>query len=96
MWDIRKSLLLLSSNELFQIAINVGPVPDKDPSELSSEDAEGCFEYIHARMYSKNLLDTEDSGMGELLALKDAVDELVQSQYSCYLSSCQVSPSSHS
>ncbi|XP_032363237.1 uncharacterized protein LOC116675718 isoform X1 [Etheostoma spectabile] len=80
LWDIRKSLLLLSPNELFQIATNVGPVPDKDSSELSSEDAEGCFEYIHARMYSKNLLDTEDRGLGELLALKDEVDEIVQSR----------------
>ncbi|GLD62657.1 uncharacterized protein AKAME5_001435100 [Lates japonicus] len=70
-WSIRKSLLSLSSNEPFQIAENVGPVPGKNPSELSSGDAEGCFEYIHAFMYSKDLLDSEDSGMGHLLALKD-------------------------
>lgn len=81
-WDIRKSLLSLSSNELFQIASTVGPVPGKDAAELSSADVEGCFEYIHAFMYSKNLLDAEDRGMGELLALKDVVDEVVQSQSS--------------
>lgn len=84
-WDIRKSLLSLSSNELFQIASTVGPVPGKDAAELSSGDAEGCFEYIHAFMYSKNLLDAEDRGMGELLALKDVVDEVVQSQSSVIL-----------
>ncbi|XP_042073634.1 Ig kappa chain V region 3381 [Haplochromis burtoni] len=50
-WDIRKSLLSLSSNELFQIASTVSPVPGKDAAELSSGDAEGCFEYIHAFMY---------------------------------------------
>lgn len=48
-WNIRKSLLSLSSNELFQVAENVGSVPGKDPSELSSGDAEGCFEYIHVQ-----------------------------------------------
>lgn len=84
-WDIRKSLLSLSSNELFQIASTVSPAPGKDAAELSSGDAEGCFEYIHAFMYSKNLLDAEDRGMGELLALKDVVDEVVQSQSSVIL-----------
>ncbi|KAG8004719.1 hypothetical protein GBF38_012795, partial [Nibea albiflora] len=79
-WNIRKSLLSLSSNELFQIAEKVGSVPGRDPSELSSGDAEGCFEYIHAFMYSKDLLDSEDSGMGELLALNDVIEGMVQSQ----------------
>lgn len=63
----------------FQIAANVGAVLGKDPSDLSSGDAEGYFEYIHAFMYSKDLLDSEDSGMGELLALKDVTDDIVQS-----------------
>lgn len=31
-WSIRKSLLSLSSNKLFQIAENVGPVPGKNLS----------------------------------------------------------------
>lgn len=79
-WDIRKMLLSLSSNELFQIASTVGPTSGKDPAELSSGDAEGCFEYIHTFMYSKKLLESEDRGMGELLALKDIVDEIFQSR----------------
>lgn len=77
-WAIRKSLLSLSPNELFQVAENVGSVPGKDPSELLSGDAEVCFEYIHTFMHSKDLLDSEDMDRGELLALKDVVDEMVQ------------------
>lgn len=83
-WDIRKGLLTLSPDQLFQIAANVGPVRGKDPSELSSGDAEGSFEYIgfeyigfeyiSSFMYSEAMLEAEDSGMGELLALKDRVD----------------------
>lgn len=78
-WDIRKSLLSLSPNELFRIATSIGTVPGKDPVELSSDDAEGCFEFIHSLMYSKDLLESEDRGMSELLALKDVVDDVVQS-----------------
>lgn len=78
-WTIRKSLLSLSSDELFQIAKSMGPVPDKDQSMLEVGDEEGCFEYIEAFMYSRPLLDSEDMGMVELLVLKDNVDFVVQS-----------------
>lgn len=78
-WDIRKSLLALSPEQLFQIASNVGPVPGKHPSELTSGDAEGSYEYINSFMYSKAMLEAEDRGMGELLALKDIVDDLLHS-----------------
>lgn len=78
-WDIRKSLLSLSSDELFQIAADVGPVSGRDPSELDKSDAEGCFEHLHNFMYSKQLLEAEDRGMVELLVLKDAVDAVVRS-----------------
>lgn len=61
-WDIRKSLLSLSSDELFLIATNAGPVPGKDPSALDRGDAEGWFEYVSTFMYSKHLLDSEDRG----------------------------------
>lgn len=32
-WDIRKNLLSLSPDELFQIAEQVGAFPGRDPSE---------------------------------------------------------------
>lgn len=68
-WDIRKSLSHV------EIASNVGPVPGKDPSKLSSGDAEGSSEYINSFMYTESMLEAEDKGLGELLALKDIVDE---------------------
>ncbi|CAL9683080.1 unnamed protein product [Knipowitschia caucasica] len=77
-WDIRKGLFALSHDQLFQIASNVGTGPGRDSSELSSGDAEGCFKYISSFMYSKTLLEAEDRGMGDLLALKDIVDELLR------------------
>lgn len=77
-WDIRKNLLSLSPDELFQITEQVGAFPYRDPSELSSGDAEGCFEYISTFVYSKDLTESEDMGMGKLLALKDVVDDIVQ------------------
>ena len=52
-WDIRKGLFTLTSDQLFQIALKVGSVTGKDPSELSSEDAEGSFEYISSFIYSE-------------------------------------------
>lgn len=79
-WEIRKRLLALSPDELFHLAKEVGPVPDKDPSELDSEDAEGCFNYIHEFMYSKHLLESEDTGMAQLLVLNDAIVDAIQSR----------------
>ncbi|XP_013856492.1 uncharacterized protein LOC106512416, partial [Austrofundulus limnaeus] len=76
-WDIRKGLFTLTSDQLFQIASKVGSVTGKDPSKLSREDAEGSFEYINSFIYSDEMLGAEDSGMGELLALKDIVDDLL-------------------
>lgn len=78
-WDIRKSLLALSPEKLFRIVVNIGPVPGKDQAELCSDDPEGCFEFIHAFMYSEKLLEAEDRGMGELLALQDYVNEVTKS-----------------
>ena len=76
-WDIRKSLLALSGEELYQLTKTVGPVSGKEQSELEEGDQEGCFEYINTFMYSKQLLDSEDSGMVDLMILKDAVDDVL-------------------
>ena len=79
-WDIRKSLFTLSAGELFQIAKNVGPVAGQDRPELEEEDQERCFDYISSFMYSKHLLESEDSGMVELLILKDCIDTVIKSR----------------
>lgn len=80
LWDIRKNLLNLPARELFQIAKQISPLPDKDQSLLEEEDPEGCLEYINAFMYSKPLLESEDRGMVDLLVLKDIVDKVTQLQ----------------
>ncbi len=68
-WDIRKSLLTLSAGERLQV---------EDQSELVEGDQEGCYDHINSFMYSKQLLDTEDEGMVQLLMLKDAIDDVVK------------------
>jgi len=77
-WDIRNSLLTLSAGELLQIARAVEPVSGEDQAELVEGDEEGCYDYINSFMYSKQLLDTEDEGMVQLLILKDTIDDVVK------------------
>ena len=77
-WEIRKSLLALSPDELFVVANDVGPAPGESPPVLVREDAEGCFNHINAFMYSKHLLESEDEGMVELLELNDAILKILQ------------------
>ena len=82
-WAIRKSLLTLPADELFQISKALVLVPGMDqscPSHLTAEDEEGCFSYINDYMCSKTLLDLEDAGLGYLLQIKDVVDEIVGSK----------------
>ncbi len=74
MWDIKKTLLTLSVDELFQIAKAVGAVPGMDESRANSTDEEGCFEYICSFMSSGSLLELEDSGMAHLLNLREVID----------------------
>lgn len=78
MWTIKKDLLALSPEELFQIAAALGPVPGLDESSFSSGDEEACFEYITSYMQSKALLESEDRGMAYLLQLKDEIDLTVE------------------
>ncbi len=73
-WDIKKTLLTLSVDELFQIAKSVGAVPGMDESRVNSTDEEGCFEYICSFMSSGSLLELEDSGMAHLLNLREVID----------------------
>ncbi|KAK2832195.1 hypothetical protein Q7C36_015657 [Tachysurus vachellii] len=77
-WDIRKSLLILTGEELLRVAGAVNPVSDVDQSELVGRDQEECYDRINSFMYSKQLLETEDEGMVQLLMLKDAIDDIVK------------------
>lgn len=79
-WEIRKSLFTLSAEELFQIAKGLDPAAVQDQPELQEDDQEGCFDYITSFMYSKHLLELEDSGMVELLMLKDLIDTVIEKQ----------------
>lgn len=79
-WDIRESLLNLAAGELYQVAKSVGPVAGQDQPELDEEDQEGCFEHISSFMYSKHLLESEDSSMVQLLMLKDFIDEVIKNR----------------
>ncbi|KAK2852490.1 hypothetical protein Q7C36_007691 [Tachysurus vachellii] len=77
-WAIKKTLLTLSVDELFQIAKSVGPVPGMDEFRFKLTDEEGCFEYICSFMSSESLLELEDSGMAHLLNLRDLIDIVIQ------------------
>lgn len=79
-WDIKKSLLTLTADELFQLAQRVGPVPGKGPSTLQVGDEYGCFEHVDAFMNSDALIDSEDSGMAVLLELNDTVNDVIQAR----------------
>lgn len=77
-WSIKKDLLNLPADELFQIARSVGPVSEVEPLHLESTDEEDCYEYITSFMGSKTLLESEDTGMAHLLELRDLVDAAIQ------------------
>lgn len=79
-WDIKKSLLTLTADELFQLARSVGPVPGKDASTLQVGEEENCFEHILGFMNSDTLIQSEDSGMAVLLELNDTVSNLILSR----------------
>ncbi|XP_046718415.1 uncharacterized protein LOC124394318 [Silurus meridionalis] len=81
-WTIKKGLLTLSADELFQIAKSLGPVPGVDRSRLAPMDEEACFDYISSFMHSKHLQESEDEGLAHLLELKEVVDVTIQSHVS--------------
>ncbi|XP_051793415.1 uncharacterized protein b3gat1b isoform X1 [Acanthochromis polyacanthus] len=79
-WKIKKSLHMLTVEELFQIVENITPVEDLDPSMVTSGDEESCCEYIYSYMNSKALLDLEDQGFSHLLNLRDVIADLIASR----------------
>lgn len=79
-WGIRQSLLTLSAEELLRVAGAVDPSLDVHQTELKEGDQEVYYDHIHSFMYSKQLLETEDQGMVQLLMLKDIIDDIVKSR----------------
>lgn len=78
-WTIKKCLLNLPADKLFQIAMSLVRVPgmgESRPPRPDIEDEESCFNYIDEYMHSEHLLELEDAGMAYLLDLKDAVDKM--------------------
>lgn len=75
-WNIRKKLLTLSAEDIYQVVENLGPEADPNRSHLIAGDHEACFDYISSFLNSKHLLDLEDSGMAELLILNDTIDKI--------------------
>lgn len=76
-WTIRKDLHRLTANELYQLAENIGQVPDRNLYELDKNNEESCLEYVYGHVCSKALLDQEDQGVAQLLFLKDLIHDLI-------------------
>lgn len=68
----------MSAEELFQVAKAVDPALNVEQSGLMEGDQEVYYDHINSFMYSKQLLETEDEGMVQLLMLKDAIDDVVK------------------
>lgn len=78
--SLKRSLLNLSAEELFQIAKSLVPTPGVDQPALTSEDEDSCFQYISSVMNSNALVESEDMGVSQLLMLRDSIDDLIQGQ----------------
>ncbi|KAK2897111.1 hypothetical protein Q8A73_013491 [Channa argus] len=91
MWDIRKSLLSLPPAELFQIALKVGSVSGKDPSELFSGDAE--TQPAEARVPSTDV--TVPSNVGSGNGLPDDVRRMVTFGKRTHTTAAQATPTEH-
>lgn len=79
-WKIKKSLHMLTVEELFQVAENITLVPDLDFSRVVYGDEASCFDYICTYLNCKTLLELEDQGFSYLLSLRDAITKLIASR----------------
>lgn len=75
-WDTRTGLFALSPGELCQVTNNVGTTAGQEQPPVDEGDPEGCFDHITSFIYSEDLLESEDTGMVQLLMLKDFIDSL--------------------
>ncbi len=68
----------MSTAELRRIAKAVDPALDEGQSEVGEDDQEVYYDHINSFMHSRQLLETEDEGMVQLLMLKDVIDDVLK------------------
>lgn len=78
-WSIKKGLLRLSADQIFKVATDLTPLPQRDPVKLDKQDEEECFDYICSYISAEALFELEDEGLSLLLCMKDAIDEMIVS-----------------
>lgn len=76
--SIKKGLLSLSADQIFEIATVVSASRQGEPAKWDNRDEDECFEYVCSHMSSTFLLDLEDEGMCVLLGLKDLIDDMIK------------------
>ena len=74
-WNIKRGLFKLSSNDLHTVARGLS-TEAHEVSQLKG-DEEGCIDYVITYMGSRELLELEDEGMTNLLMLDDFVCKLI-------------------
>ncbi|CAI5669467.1 unnamed protein product [Oreochromis niloticus] len=76
-WNIRRRLFSLQGQDLFELAKSLAS-ENKDTTQLSQDDKEGCMDYITSYIQSNTLLQLEDEGMSHLLTLNDLINLVIQ------------------
>ncbi len=90
-WNIKKSLHMLTVHELVHIADSSTPVAGLIPTTISKDDEESCLNFIISYMQSDTLLKLEDEGFAQLLTLRDLINELIESRVNNTVSDPSVS-----
>lgn len=75
-WCIKKNLYKLSDSEVYQLARDIATDSHYE-EDLDSTDEEGCMNHIVSYIQSDSLLESEDEGMSQLLALNDLVCSMI-------------------
>lgn len=52
-WKIKKRFHVLMAEELFQVIVNITPVPDRGPSSVTQGDEESCVDFIRSYLNCK-------------------------------------------
>lgn len=74
-WNIKKQLFTLSSNNIYEVAKNIA-TNNQPGEELNPADEESCMDFVISFLKSDALLEREDKGMGWLLDLNDLIHKL--------------------
>lgn len=76
-WSIRGRLFTLSSKDLFELARSLAE-ENKDTLLFSEGDKKRCMDYVTSYLRSDILLQLEDEGMSQLLALDDLITQVIE------------------